>query len=425
VRMGSETRIKSVTAREIFSERGHPGVEATVTTENGTTGVAVATAGVSVGQFECVFVYDGGARYGGKGVQRAVSNVNNIIAPALKGMDAAGQREIDETIIKLDGTQNKSRLGGNATASVSAAVLKAGAASLGIPLYQHIGGVNACVLPTPGVLCMVGSERYGGGERSGGKPSYAFMCHGFKTFSEAAYACWDVERTFENLLHEKFRLKTLAMKYPTVPPGYVEHEKEIWNLMTDAIEKANYKGKVGIQVDVAAGTYYEKDKDKFVGLFSKEDKTKEDLIEIYKDMVKSYPFVILEDPLDEVDYEGHAVLTKELPIEVVGDDLFTTNPIRLQKGIEVGACNAVLLKVNQIGTISEALDLVQLAYRNGYGVMPCSSRGEGADLADYCVGLNTGHVRESGIDPTGNRLLAIEQELGSRGKFLGRKGLKP
>jgi enolase len=130
-----------------------------------------------------------------------------------------------------------------------------------------------------------------------------------------------------------------------------------------------------------------------VGLFSKEDKTKEDLIEIYKDMVASYPFVILEDPLDEVDYEGHAVLTKELPIEVVGDDLFTTNPIRLQKGIEVGACNAVLLKVNQIGTISEALDLVQLAYRNGYGVMPCSSRGEGADIADYCVGLNTGHVR--------------------------------
>jgi enolase len=211
----------------------------------------------------------------------------------------------------------------------------------------------------------------------------------------------------------------------TIPPGYVENEREIWNLMVDAIEKAGYKNKVGIQVDVAAGTYYEKKKSTFVGLFSKEDKTKEDLIELYKDMVKSYPFVILEDPLDEVDYEGHAVLTKELGIEVVGDDLFTTNIERLQRGIEVGACNAVLLKVNQIGTISEAFDLVQLAYRHGYGVMPCSSRGEGQDLGDYCVGLNTGHVRESGIDPTGNRLLAIELELGGRAKFLGRAGFKP
>jgi enolase len=421
--MVSGSQIKSVSAREIFSERGHPGIEATVVTENGATGVAVATAGISVGQFEVKFVYDGGTRLGGMGVRKTVDNVTNIIGPALKGIDATKQREIDEVMIKLDGTKNKSKLGGNATASVSAAALKAGAASRGIPLYEHIGGVNACTLPTPGALCMVGSDRYGGGQRSGGKPSYSFICYGFKNFSEAADACWNVNSIFEKMIYDKFQLRYL--RYLTIPPGYVENEREIWNLMVDAIEKAGYKNKVGIQVDVAAGTYYEKKKSTFVGLFSKEDKTKEDLIELYKDMVKSYPFVILEDPLDEVDYEGHAVLTKELGIEVVGDDLFTTNIERLQRGIEVGACNAVLLKVNQIGTISEAFDLVQLAYRHGYGVMPCSSRGEGQDLGDYCVGLNTGHVRESGIDPTGNRLLAIELELGGRAKFLGRAGFKP
>jgi enolase len=421
--VGSGSLIKSVFAREIYSERGHPGIEATVVTENGATGTAVATAGISVGQFEIKFVYDGGNRLGGMGVLKAVDNVNNAIAPVLKGMDATRQREIDETMIRLDGTRNKTKLGGNATASVSAATLKAGAASLGVPLYQHIGGVNAYTLPTPGVICMVGSDRYGGGQRSGGKPSYSFICYGFKSFSEAAEACWNVGKTFENIIYDRFHLRYL--RYLTIPPGYVKEEKEIWDLMVDAVDKAGYKGRVGIQVDVAAGTYYDKKKDKFVGLFSEKDKSREGLIELYKEMVNDYPFVILEDPLDEVDYEGHAILAKELPIEVVGDDLFTTNIERLQRGIEVGACNAVLLKVNQIGTISEAFDFVQLAYRHGYGVMPCSSRGEGQDLADYCVGLNTGHVRESGIDPTGNRLLAIELELGGRAKFPGRAGFKP
>jgi len=163
----------------------------------------------------------------------------------------------------------------------------------------------------------------------------------------------------------------------------------------------------------------------FEGLFSKEDKTKEDLIELYKDLVADYPFVIIEDPLDEDDFEGHAILTEELGIEIVGDDLFTTNIKRLKQGIAVGAANAVLLKVNQIGTISEALDTVQLAYRHGYGVMPCSSRGEGPDIADYVVGLGTGHMREGGTGPTANRLLKIESELGNNAKFLGRQGFKP
>ncbi|UCD72690.1 MAG: phosphopyruvate hydratase [Candidatus Bathyarchaeota archaeon] len=422
--MGS--KIQSVFAREIFSMRGHPGVEATVTTEDGASGVAIATAGVSIGKHEVQFAYDGEKRYQGKGVLKAVENVNKTIGPALKGMDATRQREIDETMIKLDGTPNKSKLGGNATASVSAAVLKAGAASLGIPLYQHIGGVNACTLPVPGVGAVVGSDRYGGGERAGGKPSYSLMAYGFKTYSDASYACWEVATAFDRLMQERHGLRTLsrAIRHAPIPRGIVKHDRELWDLMTDAIAEAGYSSRIGIQVDVAAGCYYDSKKDVFVGLFSEEDKTKEDLIELYKDMAANYPFVIMEDPLDEVDYEGHAILTKEIDIEVVGDDLFTTNVERLQRGIDVGACDAVLLKVNQIGTISEAFDLVQLAYRNGYGVMPCSSRGEGPDIGDYSVGLNTGHIRESGTGPSANRLLKIESELGSNAVFPGKAGLK-
>ena len=423
--MGSGPHIKSITARQVFSDRGHPGIETAVTNEDGSCGAAIVTAGVSVGKHEVQFAYDGGERWGGMGVMKAVNNVQNIIAPALKGLDSTKQREIDGVMIELDGTPNKAKLGGNATASVSGAVLKAGAASLGIPLYQHIGGVNACVLPTPGVICLVGSDRYGSGERAGGKPSHSFICHGFGTYSEASYACWKVRKSYDELLQKRFNLKLVGPAFPMIPPGSVKHDREIWDIMVEAIAAAGYEGKVGIQVDVAAGCYYDNEKGKFVGLFSREDKTKDELIDLYKDMVTNYPFVIIEDPLDEDDYEGHAILTRELGVEIVGDDLFTTNTERVLKGIEVGACNAVLLKVNQIGTISEAFDMVQLAYRNGYGVMPCSSRGEGADIADYCVGLGTGHVRESGVGPSANRLLEIEQQLGDRAVFLGLAGLKP
>jgi len=420
------SRIKSVRARQIFSERGHPGVEATVTTEDGKAGIAVATAGVSIGKHEVQFAYDGGERWAGMGVQKAVDNVNTVIAPALKGLDATRQRDVDEALLKLDGTPNKTKLGGNATASVSAAALKAGAASLGIPLYQHIGGVNACILPVAGVVCVVGSERYGGGKRSGGKPSYAFMAYGFRNFSEASYACWDIDRRFSQLVGEKLKIRVSSvMTMPHIPAGAVKSDKDLWDLMAEAINGAGYRNKIGIQVDVAAGTYYEPKKDRFVGLFSEEDKTKENLIELYKEMVRNYPFVIVEDPLDEVDYEGHAVVTRELGVEVVGDDLFTTNIERVKRGIEAKACNAVLLKVNQIGTITEAFDMVQLAYSHGYGVMPCSSRGEGAEIADYVVGLSTGHMREGGTGPTANRLLQIEEELGANARFLGKAGMKP
>ena len=356
---------------------------------------------------------------------RAVNAVNDVIAPALVGMDAARQVEVDHAMLNIGGPDAKARLGGNATAAVSAAVLKAGAAALDVPLYQHIGGVTAFTLPVPGVICLVGSDRYGSGARSGGKPSYSFMAYGFDTFSDASYAAWDMSVEWADVLRKKLnipRVGTASM--PAVPPGLVKHDREIWDLMTETINRLGYEGKVGIQVDVAAETYWEEDQGRYIGIFSEEPKTLDDLYDIYRLMVDQYPFVIIEDPLDEDDYEGHAALTKELGIQIVGDDLFTTNVERVQKGIDAGAANTVLLKVNQIGSITEAFEMIDLAYRNGYGVMPCSSRGEGPDIADYAVGLGCGTIRESATGPTGNRFLQIEAELGARAKFLGKAGLK-
>lgn len=416
--------IESVTAREIFSGRGHPAVEATVVTANGAVGVAEATAGLSIGEHEVQFTYDEGERWGGMGVLKAVDFVNNLIGPALKGVDAAEQRKVDTIMLELDGTPNKAKLGGNTTASVSAATLKAGAAGLGIPLYQHIGGASACLIPTPGVGILNTIAGYGGKAIHGDKPSYAFMTYGFGSFTEAAYAAWQVKRVYLKLLEEKLKLTNLASYRIVIPPGTVNHEREIWKIMAEAIEISGHTGKIGIQVDVAAATYYNKSKDVYQGLFSKEDKTREELIELYRAMVRQFPFICLEDPLDENDYEGHAVLTRDLGIQVVGDDLFTTNVERLKQGMKTGACNTVLLKVNQIGTISEAFDTVRTAYLNGYGVQPCASRGEGADIADYAVGLGTGTIRESALDQTGNRLRKIEADLGGKARFAGKGGFK-
>ncbi len=425
--MSGGSRIASVRARQIFSGRGHPSVETVVMTENGARGVAEAVAGTSTGEHEVQFAYDGGERLGGKGVMKAVSNVNDIIAPALIGEDSVNQRKIDGIMLELDGTPNKANLGGNATASVSGAVLKAGAASRGIPLYQHIGGVNACVLPTPDVPAIRGSTRYGSGQRSGGKPTYTFLCHGYKSYLEAATAGWEVATVLQRLLREKFNLTEIGgamFSFTVLQAGFIEHDREIWDLMMEAIKIHGNEGRIGFQVDMAASTYYDRDGKVYSGIFSREDRTIDGMMEIYREMVEKYPLMILEDPLDENDYEGHAMLTKELGIQVIGDDLFTTSLDRLKHGIEVGACNTMLLKVNQIGTITEAFDAVQLAYSNGYGVAPCASRGEGEAIADYGVGLNTGVMSGGGLGNTVNRFIEIEAELGSRAKFPGRSGFK-
>ncbi|MCL2167199.1 MAG: hypothetical protein FWH49_07935 [Clostridiales bacterium] len=414
------TAIVSVKAREVEA-RGTPAVEATVKTKNGGFGRAVCVAGASVGTHEIPFVYDGGEKWNGKGVMRAVDAVHNQIAPAIMGMDAARQLDVDAVMLGI----GKDVLGGNATGAVSAAVLKAGASALGIPLYQHIGGASAYTLPVPGTGWCGGSDRYGDKlKRAHGKPSFSFVAYGFDTFSEASYALWRLSRSWQQRLTEKFGSAFVSPVGPILPAGLVKSDAEIFDLVTDTINKNGYQDRIGLQGDIAADCYFNYETQRYEGLFDFNQRTTEEMFAYLVDMPKKWPFVVIEDPLSEDDYASAARFTAAVDIQVVGDDLFTTNPARVLEGIKAGAANTVLLKVNQIGTITEAFDMVSLAYENGYGVMPCSSRGEGIDICDYSVGLKCGSVRESGVGEAGNRFKEIEAELGPRARFAGKQGLK-
>lgn len=420
----SGTTIVSVKARQVYTNRGNPGVEAVVTTENGAVGRAMCTSGVSIGTHEVDFTFDGGEKFRGKGVMRAVNNVNDVIAPVLVGMDAANQSAVDNAMLAIM-PDAKLHLGGNATAAVSAATLKAGAAALGIPLYRHIGGAGAMYLPVPGVAMVAGHDRYGGGITTpGGKPTMSCMCFGFDTFAEASYACWDIHTRWAEKMKKLFGGAPNIRDFIVIPEGIFKSDEEIWESMTETIIQAGYEGKVGFQMDVATDTYHNKEDGKYYGLFNRQPKTKDQLYDFYMDMIRKFPFVILEDPFNEDDYETTAAFTKDSGIQIVGDDLFTTNPKRVAHGISLGAANTVLLKVNQVGTITEALEMIQYAYKFGYAVMPSDSRGEGDSIGDYAVGINAGSIRESGIGPRGNRLLEIEQELGAQARFIGARGLK-
>lgn len=422
--MNTGTLIKSVRARQVYTNRGNPGVEALVTTENGATGRAMCTSGVSMGSHEVEFTFDGGTRFRGKGVMKAVNNVHEVIAPVLAGMDAARQSEIDNALLSIM-PDAKIKLGGNAVAAVSAAVLKAGANALGIPLYRHIGGANAMYLPVPGVAMAAGHDRYGGGITTpGGKPTMSVMCFGFDTFADASYACWDIHTRWCEKMKKRFGGTPNLRDFIVIPAGVFKNDEEIWEEMAKTINEAGYESKAGFQMDIATDTYFNKEDGKYYGLFSREPKTKDELYNYYLKIIGEFPFVILEDPFNENDYETTAALTHDSGIQIVGDDLFTTNPARVAEGIAKGAANTVLLKVNQVGTISEALEMIQYAYKFGYAVMPSDSRGEGASIADYAVGINAGSVRECGIGDRGNRFLEIELELGKNAKFIGARGLK-
>lgn len=419
-----DTLIKSVKAHQVYTNRGKPGVEVIVTTENNAIGRAMCTSGVSIGTHEVDFSFDGGTKFGGKGVTKAVERVNTIIGPAIIGMDASKQAEVDRAILSIC-PDAKLRLGGNAVVATSAAVLKAGAAALGIPLYRHIGGASAMYLPVPGVAMCAGDERYGGGITTpGGKPTMSVMAFGFDTFSDASYACWDVHTRWAAKMKKRFGGLPNIRDFISIPAGVFGCDREIWDEMLKTVVEAGYEGKMGFQMDVATDTYHNKKDDKYYGLFDSTPRTKDQLYDFYMQIINDYPFVIIEDPFNEDDYDTTAALTKECGIQIVGDDLFTTNPERVAHGISKNAANAVLLKVNQVGSISEALEMIQYAYKFGYGVMPSDSRGEGESIADYAVGINAGSVRECAIGARGNRFLEIEEELGASAKFIGAKGLK-
>lgn len=426
--MGKST-IVGVTARQVLSGRGHPAVEATVITESGAMGTAQCTAGHSVGTHEVSFTYDGGSKWNGLGVTKAVHTVKTVIADALLGSDAADQRQVDSILLNIGGPGAKVRLGGNAVGAVSAAALKAGATALGIPLYRHIGGDRAVTLPCASDGAIIGSNRYL--PVKGGKPTYGFIAYDFASFEEAAYAVWEISMKWGDFLNRRFGLgvKTPSPGFPSgrfasIPRGVVQSDTELWEMLCETIGTCGYEGRVGLQADIAGDSYYDRKTGIYQGLFDATARDRADLIGYILEMTKKYPFVVIEDPLNEEDFAGHAFLTKETGIQVVGDDLFATNADRVRKGIACGSCNAVLLKVNQIGSISEAFDMVSVAYENNYGVMPCCSRGENLDICDYCVGLNAATIRESSFGTAANRFIEIERELGPRAVFAGRQGLK-
>ena len=415
--------IESVRALEVLDSRGNPTVQVEVTTFDGSCGVAMVPSGASTGSFEAVELRDGDkSRYLGKGVLKAVENVNTIVAPALVGMNVYDQAIIDKTLIELDGTENKGKLGANATLGVSLAVAKAAAASLGMELYQYIGGTNAKVLPTPMMNIMNGGKH---ADSTLSVQEFMIMPVGATTFTECLRMCCEIYHNLKKVLNAKGLATGVGDEGGFAPN--VKDEDEALALIMEAIEKAGYKPgeEVCLALDVAATEMY--DEAKKIGEEGKYHfwkigvtKTCEEMIEFYEDLVSRYPIISIEDGLAEEDWDGWKLLTDRLgdKIQLVGDDLFVTNPKRLQKGIDLKTSNSILIKLNQIGTLTETLDAIELAKKNGYTAVVSHRSGETEDttIADLAVGLNLGQIKTGSMSRTDrickyNQLIRIEEQL--------------
>ena len=428
--MENPFEITGIVAREILDSRGNPTIEVDVYTPVA-MGRAAVPSGASTGIHEALELRDGGKRYHGKGVKRAVENVNKIIAPELLGMDVTLQRDIDMFMLELDGSENKSNLGANAILGVSLAVAKAAANTLGMPLYRYLGGANAYVLPVPM------SNVINGGAHAGNDldfQEFMIMPVGAKSFREAIQMVSETYHTLKKILMDKYG--KLAVNVGD-EGGFAPPMKEVTeplDALVKAIEETGYKAgdEIAFALDVASSEFYEKEKNVYV--VGGKEYTREGLIDLYKDLVSTYPIASIEDPVQEEDFEGFAMVTKELgkKIQLVGDDIFVTNVTRLKKGIEMGAGNALLLKVNQIGTLSEAIDAAYLAFRAGYGVVVSHRSGETEDstIADIAVALNAGQIKtgapaRSDRNAKYNQLLRIEEELEGVAYYPGKKFRNP
>ncbi|MCG7229378.1 phosphopyruvate hydratase [Corynebacterium minutissimum] len=411
-----------VMAREILDSRGNPTVEAEVFLDDGARGVAGVPSGASTGVHEAHELRDGGERYLGKGVLKAVENVNEEITDEIAGFEADDQRLIDEALIKLDGTENKSRLGANAILGVSIAVAKAAAESAGLPLYRYIGGPNAHVLPVPMMNIL-----NGGSHADSGVDVQEFMIApiGAESFGEALREGTEVYHALKSVIKDKGLSTGLGDEGGFAPS--VESTKAALDLIVEAIKKAGFEpGKdIALALDVASSEFYKDGKYHFEG----GEHTAEEMAKVYEDLIANYPIVSIEDPLQEDDWEGYTKLTETIgdKVQIVGDDFFVTNPARLQEGIDKKAANALLVKVNQIGTLTETFDAVELAHRNGYRTMMSHRSGETEDttIADLAVALNCGQIKTGAPARSErvakyNQLLRIEQELGSAAVYAGR-----
>ncbi len=409
-------------AREILDSRGNPTVEAEVFLDDGARGVAGVPSGASTGVHEAHELRDGGERYQGKGVLKAVENINEKIADEIAGFEADDQRLIDQALIKLDGTDNKSELGANAILGVSIAAAKAAAGSAALPLYRYIGGPNAHVLPVPMMNIL-----NGGAHADSGVDVQEFMIApiGAESFAEALRMGAEVYHALKAVLKDKGLSTGLGDEGGFAPS--VDSTKAALDVIVDAIKKAGFEpGKdVALALDVASSEFFKDGKYHFEG----GEHTAEEMSKVYEDLIDQYPIVSIEDPLQEDDWDGYTTLTAAIgdKVQIVGDDFFVTNPARLQEGIEKKAANALLVKVNQIGTLTETFDAVELAHRNGYRTMMSHRSGETEDttIADLAVALNCGQIKTGAPARSErvakyNQLLRIEQELGDGAVYAGR-----
>ena len=414
--------IFDVRGREILDSRGNPTVEVVLTTDEGYQFLGQVPSGASTGAFEAVERRDGDkGRYLGKGVSQAAAAVAEELSEKIEGMDVTDQRAIDLAMIDADGTDNKGKIGANAILGVSIAVAKAAAAEAELPLYRYVGGPNAHVLPVPMMNIL-----NGGSHADSNVDIQEFMIApiGAPTFVEAVRMGADVYHNLKKVLHDRGLATGLGDEGGFAPN--LESNRAALDLIIEAIEKAGYTpGKdVALALDVAASEFFEDGS----YLFEGEKKSAEDMIAYYGELVESYPLVSIEDPLDEEDWDGWVAITEKLgeKVQLVGDDLFVTNPVRLGRGIENGAANALLVKVNQIGTLTETFDAVDLATRNGFSSMMSHRSGETEDttIADLAVALGTGQIK-TGAPARGervnkyNQLIRIEDELGDSAVYAG------
>ena len=418
----TQFKITDVRAREIIDGRGTPTVEVDIWVDHFLRGRADVPSGRSTGSYEACEIRDGGSRYGGLGVRTAVDNVNRVIAPAVIGHDVTQQRGLDSLMKELDGTPQKSKLGANAMVGVSLAVAKAAASSLGTPLYKYINS-NSHTLPVP-MMNLINGGKLASNDLD--FQEFIIMPVGAASFSQALEITNEVNSKLGKILLKRYGKLALNVgdEGGYVPP--ITSIREALDVLQQAVRETEWESTIVYALDVAATHLYDKNTQKYI--IEGRQMSVEELIDLYKELVSSYPIVSIEDPLDENDFEGFARITQKLGIQVVGDDLFVTNSERLRKGIETGAANALLWKVNQIGTLSEALDTAELAFRNRYGVVVSERSGETEDsaIADFAVALDAGQIKTGApvrAERTCkyNQLLRIEEELGSSARYAGRK----
>ena len=421
-------QIESVIGREIIDSRGNPTVEAEVMLVDGTIGRGAAPSGASTGEFEALELRDGDkGRFGGKGVKKAVENINKIIAPAVIGIDASDTYAVDAAMLKADGTKDKSNLGANAILAVSIAAARAAANSLGIPLYRFIGGVQATKLPVPMMNILNGGAH---ADSSVDTQEFMVMPAGAPSFAEGLRWCAEVFQTLKKLIKEMNDVTAVGDEGGFAPNSLGGDEDAI-ELILKAIEKAGYKpGEDFVLAMDAAASEWKSPKGK--GFYhqpkSGKDFTSDELIAHWKSLVEKYPIISIEDGLDEEDWEGWQKMTAELggKVQLVGDDLFVTNTERLKKGIELGCGNSILIKLNQIGSVSETLEAIKMAHKAGYTAVTSHRSGETEDttIADLAVALNTCQIKTGAPSRSErvakyNQLLRIEEALGDAACYPG------